>query len=778
MPAPASFEEFFDVVGKSGLMEKPAVEAYCQQLRQAGTFPDSIKALADMMVADGLLTGFQAEHLVAGKWRGFIIAGKYRLLAKVGAGGMGTVYLCEHVVMKRRVALKVLPPGQAEDKTVLDRFHREARAGAALDHPNIVRALDVDSENKLHFLVMEYVEGGSLQDIVKRFGPMDVERATHYIAQAACGLQHAHEAGIVHRDIKPGNLLVDRTGTVKILDMGLARFFHDDRDELTKEFETTSVLGTADYLAPEQALNSHGVDIRADIYSLGATFYFLLAGQSPFQEGNVAQKLIWHQVRDPKPIQELRPEVPAELAAVLSTMMAKNPDDRYHTPMEVAEALSPWTQNPIAPPSEEEMPQLSLAAQSDGGSRSMAPTQRTMSQMLMPVSTIGTMQREPRSGSTDFMSPIGAGSTAPRARGDTSLTPAHGVDFGSLSRIQRGGKAADTLPAKPLADPFAAAERRKRIITIAGIACGVTVLCYSGIIGWALWRNGRQTTGHPQPQPQPAVVATADLGPGFVRLFEGHKQPIASVAMSPDGRHALSASWDGTLRLWEVSSGKLVRTLTGHDKGVNGVAFDPTGKRALSASSDNSVRLWDLDNGTDIKRFKGHTDKVQAVAFSPDGRRAVSCGNDQTIIVWDMDSAKVLKRLTGHEGIVWSVAFAPDGKRIVSGGDDKSVRIWDADSGQEMRRLDGHANAVKAVGFSPDGCQVASAGNDKVINLWDVDNGQVLQKFTGHQDAVASLAFSPDARYILSAGDDKTIRMWETATGYEVQQFTGHDQGV
>ena len=274
MAAPATIDEFVILGCKSGLIDKAVIEAYCSRLREENKLPDSLKKLAQRMIRDGLLTGFQAEYLLQGKWRGFIIAGKYRLLDRIGVGGMGSVYLCEHILMKRRVALKVLPGAQAEDKAALDRFHREARAIAALDHPNIVRAHDIDNENKLHFLVMEYVDGSSLQDIVKRRGPMDVVRAVHYVAQAAAGLQHAGEVGIIHRDIKPGNLLVDRSGVVKILDMGLARFFHDDRDELTKKTESTNVLGTADYLAPEQALDSHDVDMRADIYSLGATLYF------------------------------------------------------------------------------------------------------------------------------------------------------------------------------------------------------------------------------------------------------------------------------------------------------------------------------------------------------------------------------------------------------------------------------------------------------------------------------------------------------------------------
>src|SRR5579862_3603961 len=189
MPAPKTADEFLQLCTKSGLLEKPALESFCRQLEEAGPLPETAQQLAEQMVQACLLTGFQAEYLLLGKWRGFIIAGKYRLLQRVGVGGMGSVYLCEHVLMKRRVALKVLPAAQAEDPTAIARFHREARAVAALDHPNIVRAHDIDCENKLHFLVMEFVDGCSFQEMVKRRGPMDFLRAAHYIAQAACGLE-------------------------------------------------------------------------------------------------------------------------------------------------------------------------------------------------------------------------------------------------------------------------------------------------------------------------------------------------------------------------------------------------------------------------------------------------------------------------------------------------------------------------------------------------------------------------------------------------------------
>jgi serine/threonine protein kinase len=361
MPAPTTAEELIDLAKKSGVVEEKRLEAVLAKLRAAGTMPVEPGKLAGILVRDGILTHFQAEQFLQGRWRRFTI-GKYKVMEKLGSGGMGNVYLCEHKFMRRRAAVKVLPAAKAEDPSSLERFYREARAVAALDHPNIVRAYDIDQDDKLHFLVMEFVDGASLQEIVKKFGPMDMTRAAHYIRQAAVGLQHAHQAaGLVHRDIKPGNVLVDRSGIVKVLDMGLARFFHDEEDVLTKKFDET-VLGTADYLAPEQALDSHGVDIRADIYSLGATFYFMLTGSTPFSEGTVAQKLIWHQTRQPKAVRTIRPEVPAELAAVVEKMMAKDPAQRYQTPGEVVEALTPFTQQPIPPPPDKEMPRLSPAA--------------------------------------------------------------------------------------------------------------------------------------------------------------------------------------------------------------------------------------------------------------------------------------------------------------------------------------------------------------------------------------------------------------------------------
>jgi serine/threonine protein kinase len=354
MPAVTSTEQFLEVVRKSGLIEDNKLDAYLDSLRDRSVLPDQPRKLAQGMVRDALLTSFQSDQLLRGHSRGYLIGGKYRLLEHLGSGGMGLVYLCEHISMHRLVAIKVLPSALAKDASYLKRFYREARAVAALDHPNIVRAHDIDQGDQWHFLVMEFVDGINLLDLVKGHGPLDIARAAHYIRQAACGLQHADDAGIVHRDIKPGNLLVDRGGTVKILDMGLVRFFHDD-DDLSKRLDK-HVLGTTDYLAPEQTVDSH-VDIRADIYSLGVTFYFCLTGKTLYGEGNIPQKLIWQQVRRPRSLRTLRPEVPAELADLIEKkMLAKEPQERFQKPREICTALAPWTETPPPPPSAEELP--------------------------------------------------------------------------------------------------------------------------------------------------------------------------------------------------------------------------------------------------------------------------------------------------------------------------------------------------------------------------------------------------------------------------------------
>jgi serine/threonine protein kinase len=319
----------------------------------------TIDFVAQSFVKAGILTRFQAKQMKLGRYKKFVLSGKYRILELIGTGGMGAVYLCEHGFMKRLVAIKVLPAEKLTDPSNLERFYREARVIAAMDHPNIVRAYNIEQSENLHYLVMEYVDGTSLQELVARFGPLSPPRVANYAYQAAVGLRHATELGLVHRDIKPGNLLLERTGIIKILDMGLARFFLNDEnnEKLTERFDEKCILGTADYLAPEQAMTSK-VDIRADLYGLGGTMYFMLTGKSPVPDGNVTQKLLFQQKHDPPPVTNYRKDVPVELLKVVTKLMQKKADLRYQSPDELLDALARMTeQSPIVPP-DYEMPDL------------------------------------------------------------------------------------------------------------------------------------------------------------------------------------------------------------------------------------------------------------------------------------------------------------------------------------------------------------------------------------------------------------------------------------
>jgi serine/threonine protein kinase len=334
-------ERLIELVKRSELVSKEDLAGFIGQRasRSQGILSLAPQDLLAGMTEAGLLTAWQAEQLAKGKYRGFRL-GKYTLKGHLGTGGMSSVYLSEHPIMRRPVAIKVLPKARVSKSSYLERFELEARAVAALDHPNIVRAYDIDNEDDTHYIVMEYVEGQDFQRMVEREGPLTYERAADYIAQVAVGLQHAHEGGLVHRDIKPANCLVDRSGTVKILDMGLAKFTSDDAS-LSAVYKD-SVVGTADYLAPEQAVNSSRVDSRADIYGLGGTLYFLLTGHAPFPEGSLTERLLKHQREEPRSIFLDRPDAPPTLVDICHRMMAKKPEQRMQTAAEAAQELRSW----------------------------------------------------------------------------------------------------------------------------------------------------------------------------------------------------------------------------------------------------------------------------------------------------------------------------------------------------------------------------------------------------------------------------------------------------
>ena len=345
MPAPTALPEFLSLVRESGLWDE---SRYHEVVGQIGDLPREPAATAERLVEHGYLTGFQAKQLLLGKHRGFVL-GSYRLLEPLAVKGVGTHYLAEHVGLKRRVVIKMLPWNRAGDKRALERFFREARAVAALDHPNILRLHDIGESNGSHFLVLENVAGEDLQARLAREGPLKPGAAVALALQAAEGLRHAHDRAIVHRDLKPLNLVLCENGVLKVRGMGMARSIEAEADDLTKLLGTGDSDGVAaDYLAPEQVLGDP-VDARCDVYGLGATLYGLLSGRPPFQ-GTVPAVLVQHQTADAPPLASLVPGVPAALSAAVARMTARPAGDRPASMAEVVALLKPFGDKPLPKP--------------------------------------------------------------------------------------------------------------------------------------------------------------------------------------------------------------------------------------------------------------------------------------------------------------------------------------------------------------------------------------------------------------------------------------------
>jgi serine/threonine-protein kinase len=300
-----------------------------------------LRPLAAELLRRDWLTPYQVNQLALGRVKNLFV-GPYQLLGRLGKGGMGQVYKARHGRMKRLAAIKVIHRKRLASSNALQRFQREIQLAAQLSHPNVVHAYDADLVGDVPYLAMEFVEGTDLASLVARQGPQSVGRACNFICQAALGLQHGHDHGLVHRDIKPANLLLKTEGSiVKIVDWGLARVPEtatviDDRG-LTK---LGKVLGSCDFIAPEQVVDSRTVDTRADVYSLGSTLYFLLTGQVPFPGENKVNKMVKQVYESPAPVEFLRPKIPAPVAIVVRRLMAKQPDERYQKPSEVAQALA------------------------------------------------------------------------------------------------------------------------------------------------------------------------------------------------------------------------------------------------------------------------------------------------------------------------------------------------------------------------------------------------------------------------------------------------------
>jgi serine/threonine protein kinase len=349
---PASLENFLKYLADSGILSSDEIERLEAKVSQESRTQDA-GDFARELVRQNTLTQFQARALYQGKPKGLVL-GNYILLDKIGAGGMGMVFKAQHRRMKRLVAVKVLPHAAVKDPSIVKRFKREVEAAAKLTHPNIVAAYDADEFNGTHFLVMEFVDGVDLAKYVKVHGPLPVDKALDYVLQVARGLEHAHAQGIVHRDIKPANLLLDKQNAIKILDMGLARIQEAAKplvpiDEEAALTDLGNLMGTVDFMSPEQALDSRQADHLSDLYSLAGTLHFLLTGKPMFGGETMMARIMAHRETPVPSLRAVRKDVPPQVDMIFQRLAAKKKESRYPSASELIRDLENW--RGVSPPS-------------------------------------------------------------------------------------------------------------------------------------------------------------------------------------------------------------------------------------------------------------------------------------------------------------------------------------------------------------------------------------------------------------------------------------------
>ncbi|MBY0522509.1 MAG: serine/threonine protein kinase [Gemmataceae bacterium] len=339
-PQPPTVDAFLKTVMRSGVLSAQQLQTALQKLPA-----DQLKspsAVADHLVKLGKLSRFQANKLLQGATVGLVL-GAFHLLSPIGKGGMGAVFLARDTRSQTLVAVKVLPPKRAKaEERLLARFKREMEISQRVNHPHIAKTFEVGVHDGVNFIAMEYIAGKNLHKLISEQGILTTARAARLFTEIALGLEHAHGQGLIHRDLKPSNIAITLDDHAKVLDLGLALMQGEVAADRTVVGGQGYVVGTLDYLAPEQAEDAFAVDVRSDIYSLGCTLYYTLTRQAPFPGGNALQKLLRHRVDEPTPIAQLNPAIPPEFVAIVAKMMAKRKEQRFANPTEVREALAPW----------------------------------------------------------------------------------------------------------------------------------------------------------------------------------------------------------------------------------------------------------------------------------------------------------------------------------------------------------------------------------------------------------------------------------------------------
>lgn len=696
------------------------------------------ETLAKQLVRDGRLTLFQAQLAIIGKASSLVI-GSYVVLEKLGQGGMGQVFKARHKTMKREVALKVISPSVLKDATSLGRFQREVEAAAQLNHPNIVTAHDAGEFKGTHYLVMEYIRGKDLSSLVRSSGPMMAAKAVGMILQTAKGLDYAHKHGIIHRDIKPANLLLDESGAVKILDMGLARFdaAAQDHASVAGLTGTGMLMGTIDYMSPEQAMDSKTADARSDIYSLGCTLYFLLAGKAVYEEDTVVKRLMAHQSA---PIPAL-PILDIVLQQILERMIAKKADDRYASCTQLADDLQRWLDQFTASSikATQEMP---LGVPDDISLAELRPLASgpasAASAMNKPISVLPALHE----GRLLIVNPATGDIISELAFPEHLLEAAWTSDSHHLAVVRDRNSIVRIIDAQTMnviqefvnsgGDTDAAWSADGHWLAIADHFT-TSIYDAKAILGGQVpTRLHQMTKGAKGIEFSPDSTHLAIAHDGHTSIFqtsdwkEVWTVPIGGldVHWSPDGQCVVCGN-----RRYSASDGKLLNTVPAFSRTILGPSKDG-GK--LATVSENSLRIWNGDDGVLLNDFPQLKVGSSQLQWNSDGTRLlrlenIDAANVTAAELIDPATGQTLQTLNGHSGRVWKIACSPVGTLAATAGEDGQCLLWETSTGTLVRTLK-HSEPQWWIQWSADGKLVAS-GSRTAITIWDSATGEQKRAF-------------------------------------------------
>ncbi len=797
--------------------------------------------LAWWLVEQKLVTRWQAHMLVSGRNR--FSFGKYKLLDRIGVGGMGTVYKAWQPGLGREVALKVLSDSMVGNEGAAARFHREIQSAASLTHPNIVATFDAGSVGGKHFLVMEYVDGENLETLARRRGPLPVAEACEYIRQAALGLAHAHGLGMVHRDIKPANLLLSNPSTtgaskpraqagdevarpvVKILDFGLARLATESQGE-AELTQTGQVMGTPDYIAPEQARDTRTADFRSDVYSLGCALFRLLTGRVPFVRQSVMEKLLARALEDAPRARSLRPDLPPALDDCIARMLARDPAQRFQTAGEVAQALDTLAATggniPLALP----IDAIVAPPIMSGAAELYNPISAPDAELEQFLAVLGDQ--------TDSESALGSlsgdTSRAAMATGSTYVNVPRPIDLAPAGDAQRIS-----------GTPQRAVTRRRPLAKLPLIvAAGLLV----PVMGFALWyvaggtrldidwpaderKGGALEIDGREPILSATLSFSGRPGKRKLKLTRAGYQPIeqeivldrgavetfrpqwvptpqtlrrqrwsilkaeAEELKSSDGRvtatdvqsiDALRTKIDEFRRNWlttrEASqAAALLRQLPAPADRLTPAMISEYELRAAGAGKPENAPA-DLVAVIGDSRWK-HGSPIEAIAYSPDDSIVAACDDFGFLKLWNAQTGEEIAAVKASESNIMSLAFSPDGQSLITGGADGVGRIWNVSRLTVSQTLKSHSSQIRGVAYSSRGNLVATGALDPSVRIWNPADGTLVREITQGVGEVACVAFSPDET-LLAVGYHHpfSASIFAVETGKLVATLEGHTSSI